>query len=437
MTGEPSVSRGVQHADAVRSGGYDILVLDASMKQSLAAVRSLGKAGLRVAAGESIAQLHSRLPLPAFKSRYCQRTVVLPDLTTDEDAFIAAVTEFVSVHSPRVILPSGDITIAVLRRHRDRFAALGCVVALAAEAALDIANDKDRTLALAETLGIAYPRSVRVGRLDDLAAAVSELGFPFVLKPTVSWNGGAVDRLVPEDVIDLAEARAVTERILRAGAGVLAQEWVPGRREGVTLFVADDEVLAACGHVAHRTTPPLGGASAVRESILAPADTLDVAVRLAKAMALQGPAEVEFRRDAAGRALLMEVNARLAGTIENAVQAGVDLPLMTWRWATGQAVTRVDAYRPGVRTRWLHGDLRWLWQNWKRSGRPDGMSHGRSVYTFLSEFGRTRHYDFFDRGDLRPFLAELRYTAYTLNRRPEAGRARRPDTAEPRVTSLN
>ena len=60
----------------------------------------------------------------------------------------------------------------------------------------------------------------------------------------------------------------------------------------------------------------------IRESITPPADTLDAAVRLAKAIGLQGPCEVEFRRDAAGRALLMEINARFAGTIENAVQSG-------------------------------------------------------------------------------------------------------------------
>src|ERR1041385_3900810 len=37
-------------------GRYDILVLDASYKQSLACVRSLGRAGLKVAAGESAAE---------------------------------------------------------------------------------------------------------------------------------------------------------------------------------------------------------------------------------------------------------------------------------------------------------------------------------------------------------------------------------------------
>ena len=118
------------------------------------------------------------------------------------------------------------------------------------------------------------------------------------------------------------EATEVTQQILDAGAGVLAQEWVPGRREGVTLFIVGDEVLAACGHVAHRTSPPLGGASVLRESIEVPDDMLDAAVRLAKQIGLQGVCEVEFRRDAKGRPLLMEINARLAGTIENAVHAG-------------------------------------------------------------------------------------------------------------------
>ncbi|MGH3281923.1 MAG: ATP-grasp domain-containing protein [Trebonia sp.] len=416
MIGRPAGAKHARNGGACGPGDYDVLVLDASLKQSLASVRSLGKAGLRVAAGDSVAQFNPAVSLPTFRSRYCLRSVVLPDLTSDPAAFIAAVTEFVRDHSPRVVLPTGDVTIAVLRRYRQRLSELGCVVALASESALDIANDKDRTLALAEQLGIAQPRSLRIGGVEDLAAAVTEFGFPFVLKPTISWTGGTVDRLIPVDVINDAEASEVTERILKAGAGVLAQQWVPGRREGVSLFIAADEVLAACGHVAHRTTPPLGGASVVRESIQVPPDTLDAAVRLAKAVGMDGACEVEFRRDAGNRPLLMEINARLAGTIENAVRAGVDFPLMIWRSATGLEVAPVAEYRSGVRTRWLHGDLRWLWQNWHRTGRPDGMSRARSMYAFLSEFIRTRHYDNLDRRDIKPFITELRYTLRVLKK---------------------
>jgi predicted ATP-grasp superfamily ATP-dependent carboligase len=416
MTGKLAVGPHPRNGPGGGPGDYDILVLDASMKQSLASVRSLGRAGLRVAAGESIAQLDPAIPVPALRSRYCQRSLVLPDLVNDTPAFIAAVTEFVRDHAPRVVLPTGDVTIGVLRCHREELAELGCVLALAPEAALDIANDKDLTLTLAEQLSIAQPKSLRIAGEDDLAAAVTEFGFPFVLKPTISWTGGTVDRLVPVDVINLDEATEVTERFLNAGAGVLAQQWVPGRREGVSLFIAGDEVVAACGHVAHRTTPPLGGASAVRESIEVPDDTMHASVLLAKAIGLQGVCEVEFRRDAENRPLLMEINARLAGTIENAVRSGVDFPLMIWNLATGQDVVPVTSHRYGVRTRWLHGDMRWLRQNWQRRGRPDGMSHSRIIYTFIAEFAKSRHYDYFDRRDVRPFLAELRYTMHVLRK---------------------
>ena len=420
MKSKSAVAELRRDGTAGRSSGYDVLVLDGAFKQSLASVRSLGRAGLRVAAGESVYQLNmlelAEVPVPVFRSRYCQGTLILPDLVADTPGFIAALTEFVTEHSPRVILPTMDVTIGVLRPYRQHFADLGCIVALAPDPALDVANDKDRTLAVAARLGIAMPATIRLSGTDDLSAAVAELGFPFVLKPTVSQPTGTRERLVPVDVINKEEATEVTKRFLDAGSGVLAQEWAPGRREGVTLFIKDDEVLAGCGHIAHRTSPPLGGASVVRESIKAPDDTLGAAVRLAREIGLQGVCEVEFRRDADNRPLLMEINARLAGTIENAVQAGVDFPLMIWRSVTGLDVAPVTTYRCGVRSRYLHGDLGWLKQNWQRVGRPDGVSHARAIGTFVSEFGKCMHYDYFDLHDLRPFLAELRYTAHLVGK---------------------
>src|SRR2546430_8542658 len=50
----------------------DALVLDASLRQSLVTVRSLGRRGLGVAAAET----HDHAP--AFASRWCQRGFVFP-----------------------------------------------------------------------------------------------------------------------------------------------------------------------------------------------------------------------------------------------------------------------------------------------------------------------------------------------------------------------
>lgn len=382
---------------------FDILVLDAMTKQSVATARSLGRAGLRVALGEC------RTGSAGFRSRYSSRNVVLPDFAADPAAFGASVVDFVRQHPTRVVLPAIDGSIAAVRPLRSQLAALGCVLALTTEDALAVANDKDRTLELAETLGIAYPKTVRIHSVADVEAAAGGLGFPLVLKPAVSWSADVSDRLFPVDVINLAEAVQATTQFLRQGATVLAQQWASGRREGVTLVVVDGEVMAACAHVAHRTIPPLGGASVMRESLPISADIYEPAVSLVTAMGLDGSCEVEFRRDAAGVPLLMEVNARLAGTIENAIRSGVDLPLMIWQWATGQPVTPVKDYQTGVRTRWLTGEICWLRHSFVRVGRPDSVSRAQALWLIASEFFRTRHYDFADLRDPRPAVAELKH----------------------------
>jgi predicted ATP-grasp superfamily ATP-dependent carboligase len=329
---------------------------------------------------------------------------------------VAEVVSFARDHRVKVVLPTGDESIAALAPHRERFAELGCVLAVASDAALEIANDKSRTLEIAAKLGIDYPRSVEVAGVAELRRAEAEFGYPFVVKPTMSWTGKTGVRVAPVEVIDEAEALDATTRFLATGAGVLAQQLASGRREGVSFLITDGEVLAHCGHVAHRTSPPLGGASVMRESIEVPAEILDAAVRLAMAIGMEGPCEVEFRRDASDHPLLMEINPRLAGTLENAIRSGVDFPLMIWQWATGQPVQPVRAYRAGVRTRWLRGDLRWLVENQQRLGRPDSVPSAHAVWTFMSEFTRTRYYDYFDRDDMRPGLAELRNTAAAIRR---------------------
>src|SRR5207248_3934778 len=131
------------------------------------------------------------------------------------------------------------------------------------------------------------------------------------------------------------------------------QEWVPGRREAVSLLYAEDRVWARFAQVAHRTLPALGGVSVARESIPLPPDSGEGAERLVRAMGLEGYSEVEFRRDAAGRPRLMEVNARLSASVEIAVRAGVDFPLLLHRWAAGERLDPVPGYRVGLRMRWL------------------------------------------------------------------------------------
>ncbi len=156
-----------------------------------------------------------------------------------------------------------------------------------------------------------------------------------------------------------------------------------------------------------RMAPVLGGASVVRESIPLDPTLFGHAADLVDAMDLEGFANVEFRRDHSGVPMLMEVNARLDGSIECPVRAGVDFPRLMWQWATGRPVERVAGYRTGVRVRWLTGDLRWLARNLRDPSKSDAMPARQAIGTFLGSFADRQAYDFLDWRDPMPLVAEF------------------------------
>ena len=214
---------------------------------------------------------------------------------------------------------------------------------LASEPALDVAVTKAQTLALASELGICIPRSIEVGDTTEVRAAADELGFPMIVKPSTSWvqerrNGR---RLACALVVNLPEALEAVDALLRVGGAPILQEWLVGAREAVSIFRAEGRVWARCAQVAHRMNPPVGGSSVVRESIPLPADLTDASERLVEACDLDGYSEIEFRRDAQGRPSLMEINPRLSASVEIAVRAGVDFPLLLYRWAAGETLRPV------------------------------------------------------------------------------------------------
>lgn len=394
----------------------DAAVLDASFRQALVCVRSWGRAGLRVGAFED------RDDVPAFVSRWCDLHARLPSVQDDPDRLAEAVIDMAKQHRPAVVVPCHDGTIEALRARRgelERYTRL----AMPSEPALRIAVSKPLTLALAADLGIGVPRGVHVTKVDEVAGAIREVGLPAVLKPAQSWvdHGSGRLRALSVLVMDEIAAREVVRVAEQAGAGpsYIVQQWLPGSREAVNLFFANDRVLARFTQVAHRMMPPLGGSSVVRESIASPPDVADAAERLIRAVGLEGYSEIEFRRDVAGRPMLMEINPRLSASVEIAVRAGVDFPRLIHRWAVQLPIDPVLHYRHGVRARWLGGDLLWLQSVKQQQGMPDVPPFRRAVAAFAADFLRPTAYDYVDRRDLRPLLVATR-TA--LRRARQSGR---------------
>ena len=394
----------VQSHDGSGLSEIDVLALDGQYRQALAAVRSLARSGLNVAVVAGAADAGWA---PALRSRWRRISAIVPDFDVDPDGFVDAVLGLLDQYPARMILPCHDGSIQALRGRRAELERR-TFFPFASEAALDIATSKTRTLALATELGIAIPKSVIVADESDIRSAISELGFPVVVKPVSSWARGT--RLGADAAVNLEEAMREVEKIRAAGLQVLMQQWLPGRRDAVSVFCTSGKIWARFAQTSHREFPPLGGASVLCESIPPLADIVEPAEALVRAADLDGCSMVEFRRDRAGRPVLMEVNSRLPGSAALAIAAGVDFPQLLYTWAVGKPLHEIAGYRVGRRLRWLSGDVWYLKYVFEGPGRTDTPSKGRALATFLYDFmRRPSAIDGFERRDLIPSLVELRH----------------------------
>jgi predicted ATP-grasp superfamily ATP-dependent carboligase len=67
---------------------------------------------------------------------------------------------------------------------------------------------------------------------------------------------------------------------------------------------------------------------------------------------------VEYKRDAAtGVPYLMEVNGRFWGSLQLAIDSGVDFPALLIECALGEREVPAPEYRVGVRSRWWWGQV--------------------------------------------------------------------------------
>jgi len=381
-----------------KQGKCDALILDAILRQSLVAVRSLGSRGLHMAAMDTLKNI------PTFGSRWCHHTFVCPgdgDLEID----LASLEQVLEHTNARVLITSSDANVELVHQHRQKLENRVCV-ALAKDPALSIALDKEQTLEIARQLGLHIPRAVTIKSEGEVAAAVHEIGLPAVIKPVRSWvkekQGGV--RVTGQLVVTVEEAQQAVANLTQYGIAVLFQQFLSGRREAMHMFYARDQFYARFAQWAKRTWPPLGGASVLRQSIAIPADIGEQAESLIRAINLEGYSEVEFRRDSVGIPYLMEINARLSASVELAVCSGVDFPYLLYQWASGDHITMVKAYRTGIWMRYLRGDLAATLVTFRQRGRPGVMPPLRALLEFASAFAIPMKYDYFNWKDPAPAL---------------------------------
>lgn len=377
-----------------------ILVTDAQLRHSLAIIRSLGKRGLPVVAGDC-----ERVST-GFFSKYVKSRVVYPDPEENEEAFLDFIFQLVRKEKIEMIIPVSDKVLIPLSRRKAELEKYTILPTADYETVIK-ARDKERTLRIAQEIGFPMPKTYFVSEERELEQ-IRE--YPVILKPR--FGSGSRGIVLCKNFPELKES---FQKQSREYGPLLAQEFIAqGQDVGYySLFDKNSRPVVWTIQRRIRSYPISGGPSTFRETVDHP-EVRELGERILTHLNWQGVAMVEFKIDQRdGRPKLMEINPRFWGSLALSVEAGIDFPYLLYLLYSGKEIPASvqTQYRVGVKSRWLlPGDLLWFFSAPKTWENLESFFHFKGV-----------HEDIICRDDWKPifgfFLASLCYLFSAKKRR--------------------
>jgi predicted ATP-grasp superfamily ATP-dependent carboligase len=277
-------------------------------------------------------------------------------------------------------------------------------------------------LDLARQCDVPIPLTLFLDAPEEVAALESWSSFPAVVKPSSS-NVRTPNRWLALGVRyarSRSELVSVASALPRQAFPVTVQERINGRGTGVFTCIAGGNPLVWFAHERIREKPPSGGVSVLSRSIEPDPDAVAFSRRLLERLNWSGVAMVEFKRDDRDGSLrLMEINGRLWGSLQLAIDSGVNFPQMLVDLAAGRAPQAIPNYRVGVRNRWLWGDISALLIQLTRSRDrlnlpSDHPGRLRAVWEFMHLWSPGMRYEIERLSDLGPAWLETRRSVFGL-----------------------
>jgi len=387
-------------------------------RQSLSAVRALGRAGIPVAVSAS------KRPTLATWSRYATSNFLSPDPALKPQDFAKHMGEELRGRYATCALVGSDDALWALSRFRELLP-IGARRLLPPHISVVRALDHEALHHFAKSVGIPCANLLRVAQHTAFDATLKQLeglAYPMLLRPTIPWveredgSRGVNKRFVVKSKRHLNEIMKNKPELVENGVLVSAYESV----RAVSYFGVCDK-----GQVIVEGTQERLNEQEPYNEVATLAITIDPIVSIRKysqdllgALQWQGPFKVEFIKDQKGYYRLISVIGRMWGSMQLAVSAGCNIPLICYRLTEGTITPDLlKNAKPNVRMRWLLGDAQakifnmgQLFSQWYKFGSNFSWAH--IAKNFASKSRITTCFDVLDFEDPMPFLFELQHQTW-------------------------
>jgi D-aspartate ligase len=318
------------------------LLCDATYYGTLAAVRALGRMGVRVVVADSVRMA------PAFRSRYTTHRLRCPPVS-DPEQFVQWLVRFGDRGDRHVLIPTSDEVAYLFSLHRDLLSARFSLCQPDVDTMMGVL-DKKRLLENARAVGLEVPDTWYPDGAREVERLTHEVPGPLMIKPRAqlflrTHNKGTIVRPRAEGL------QTEYERYLRentygpslvASAPELArpmvQRYYPDAEESIYSLSGYRDptgkhlLMLAARKVLQR--PRRMGIGLCFEHASIDPELASGAARLFERMGYYGVFELEFIH-ASGRAMLIDMNPRLYNQLALDIARGMNLPALAYAASLG------------------------------------------------------------------------------------------------------
>jgi len=331
----------------MKDNRYHILILDADHKNTLAIVRHLGKTGKY-----SIDLTGHNKNSISFFSKYVSGKHLTGNPNTSPGKYLEDIIHLLKRKKYLTVIPVSHISYKILSKYKKEVSEYTHIT-IPDYKQVETASNKIETYALARNLKIPYPEIITLQNIDEIENI--DTVFPCVIKAPFEAGKNLVEYANNKNELIAKYKKLCKENDFGSTLPVI-QKYIQGEGAGFFAFYKEGKCVNYFMHQRIREYPVTGGASTAAKSFY-DESVMNYGKRILDSLNWNGVAMVEFKKDnKTGIFNLMEINAKFWGSLDLALEAGINFPEMLIDNALGNTIKKYS-YK-NIRFQWiLNGDL--------------------------------------------------------------------------------
>ena len=251
----------------------------------------------------------------------------------DDPGYLDALRELIATHDAQLVVPLADLDHVLLSEHRDSLSnELGALVLIAGLETIRMCEDKFLAHEFFEERGIATPPTWLPEALPD------DLRYPLLVKARRGFGSRHIFRAADRRELDFFLGYTTVPSMVQAVCA--------GTEFSIDVFCDRD---ARCLGAVPRTMIESKGGESIRGMSIKDWELIEHAARVAEALGIVGPANIQCFREPDGSLPVTDVNPRFGGGFPVPTTAGSRFPELALALAAGESPEpRLGEFTGGV-----------------------------------------------------------------------------------------